>query len=244
MHGAAAVRLAIDRGAEGAVLVANQPWVGDAWAAAGMGGAIGLAAAMGLLRLGVLPLSFADDPAAHDQDVPTDHLPADASPDAFLAYPHPRREMIKELAFLALPIAGVVVGYIVGGRMSDGGEAHLPLAAKALGSVLIGYLAGGGVVWATRILGTLGFGKEAMGLGDVHLMAAVGAVAGWEVAVTAFFVAPFFGLGWAVVSAGVSKLLDRQVKVIPYGPHLAAAAVLVMALREPVMYRLAGMMGM
>ena len=51
--------------------------------------------------------------------------------------------------------------------------AHLWLVV--LSGVLLGYLIGGGIVWAVRILGSLAFGKEAMGLGDVHLMAAVGA---------------------------------------------------------------------
>jgi len=234
LDAAAAVRAAIDRGLEGGVMVANQPWATGPWAWAAFGGAAGLAGAIALLRLGVLPQSFADDPLAHDQDV----APTGESPDAFLAYPHARREMLKEIAFVTLPTAGAAIGYGLGG------DAALPLWAMALGGVLLGYLAGGGVVWATRILGTLGFGKEAMGLGDVHLMAAVGAVAGWPVAVTAFFIAPFFGLAWALVSAGAAKLLHREVKVIPYGPHLAVASVLVMAFREPIGYRLAGLMGL
>jgi leader peptidase (prepilin peptidase)/N-methyltransferase len=233
---AAAVRAAIDAGREGAAMVANQPWTFGAWTWAGIGGMAGLAIAIVLLRLGVLPQSFADDPLAHDQVGGE----SDESPEAFLAYPHARREMVKELAFVALPIVGAVVGYLV---MQDS-AGPMRLWINVLGGVLIGYLVGGGVVWATRILGTLGFGKEAMGLGDVHLMAAVGAVAGWQVAVAAFFIAPFFGLTWAAVSAGASKLLKREVKVIPYGPHLAAAAVLVMVFREPVMYRLAAVMGL
>jgi prepilin signal peptidase PulO-like enzyme (type II secretory pathway) len=68
----------------------------------------------------------------------------------------------------------------------------------------------------------------------MHLLAAVGAVAGWEVPVIAFFSAPFLGLAWALISTGAQKLLNRQVKVIPYGPHLAAAALVVVAFREPL----------
>ena len=92
----------------------------------------------------------------------------------------------------------------------------------------MGYLVGGATVWAIRILGTLGFGKEAMGLGDVHLMAAVGAVCGGSTAFLAFFVAPFIGLSYVVVAFGLGRLLRREVRAIPYGPHLAAATLLVM----------------
>ena len=62
-----------------------------------------------------------------------------------------------------------------------------------LGSML-GLLVGGFVVWLTRILGSLAFGREAMGMGDVHLMVAVGAVLGAGPATIAFFLAPFFGM--------------------------------------------------
>ena len=53
---------------------------------------------------------------------------------------------------------------------------QLPVVAGFLGS-LWGYFVGCGIVWATRILGTLGFGKEAMGMGDVPLMGAAGVAA-------------------------------------------------------------------
>jgi leader peptidase (prepilin peptidase)/N-methyltransferase len=45
-------------------------------------------------------------------------------------------------------------------------------AIRGFFGALMGYFAGCTVVWATRIVGTLGFGREAMGLGDVHLMGA------------------------------------------------------------------------
>jgi len=143
-------------------------------------------------------------------------------------HPHPRREVMKELLFLAPPILGALVAFWIG----PGGEWPAPL--RVPGGVLLGYLAGAGIVWIVRILGTLGCGGEAMGLGDMHLLAAVGAVAGWEVPVIAFFGAPFLGLAWALISTGAQKLLNRQVKVIPYGPHLAAAALVVVAFREPL----------
>ena len=40
-----------------------------------------------------------------------------------------------------------------------------------------------------------------MGAGDVHLMGAVGAAFGWIDPIIAFFLAPFFGLAWVLVSA-------------------------------------------
>ncbi len=51
-------------------------------------------------------------------------------------------------------------------------------AASGLLGAALGALVGGLVPWLTRILGTLGFRRVAMGLGDVHLMFGVGAVVG------------------------------------------------------------------
>jgi leader peptidase (prepilin peptidase)/N-methyltransferase len=94
-----------------------------------------------------------------------------------------------------------------------------------------GYLVGGALVWVTRILGTLAFGKEAMGLGDVHLMAAIGAVLGWPAALATFFLAPFGGLVGAGLLLCLRRVGRRQVRVVPYGPYLALAAVLTMVFR-------------
>lgn len=143
----------------------------------------------------------------------------------WLDYPHSRREMWRELAFLLPAMTLGAVGWWIGG----GGPSALrealaapPLWLSALGGSLLGYLAAGGLVWGVRILATLAVGREAMGMGDVHLLAAAGAVLGWIDPVLAFFLAPAFGLGYAVWSAvgrrGVATAL-------PYGPHLALAVV-------------------
>jgi leader peptidase (prepilin peptidase)/N-methyltransferase len=66
-----------------------------------------------------------------------------------------------------------------------------------------------------------------MGLGDVHLLAAVGAVTGWITPSLAFFIAPFFGLLWAL-----KAVLTRRQREIPYGPWLAAASLVVMLIGD------------
>src|SRR6202000_220208 len=98
----------------------------------------------------------------------------------------------------------------------------------------LGYLVGGGLVWAVRIGGSLGFGREAMGLGDVHLMGAVGACIGWVDWTLAFFGAAFVGLAWAILS-GISG--GKLRRMMPYGPFLAVSTVLVM-LGKPVIEHL------
>jgi leader peptidase (prepilin peptidase)/N-methyltransferase len=98
---------------------------------------------------------------------------------------------------------------------------------------------GGGVVWAVRIFGSLAFGKEAMGLGDVHLMAAVGACVGWIDSVLAFFGAAFVGLAWFVITLVGGGKLQRA---LPYGPYLAAATVLVLLLKPEIEWLLTALL--
>jgi leader peptidase (prepilin peptidase)/N-methyltransferase len=206
----------------------NLPFAAGAGLGTALGGSVGLIIAIVLLRLKVLPLSFADEPELPEGVDPDD-------PNYVFYHPHPRKEVAKELLFLALPIAGAMLGYALSMDTSET-RAQLPGGGwlEVLGGVLLGILVGGGIVWATRILGTLAFGKEAMGLGDVHLMAGIGAVIGWQDTVLAFFIAPFFGLVAAAVTAGLAALMKGEVRVIPYGPYLCGATLVVMLYRNAI----------
>ncbi|MEX0776257.1 MAG: prepilin peptidase [Phycisphaeraceae bacterium] len=157
------------------------------------------------------------------------------TPEQWLAHPHPRREMLKECLFLLPAIVGGAAGYWLTAHVLATPAQGQYLALDVLAGVLLGYLAGGGIIWLTRIGGTFAFGKEAMGLGDVHLLAAIGAVVGATDSVLIFFVAPFLGIFYALLAVGVSKLVKGHVRVIPYGPFIAAATVIVMILRGPIL---------
>ena len=111
-----------------------------------------------------------------------------------------------------------------------------PLWLAALAGSLLGLVVGGGLIWGIRIGGSLAFGKEAMGLGDVHLMAGVGAVVGWIDPTVAFFIAPFFALSWVALSMlyiALHRGANRTPRALPFGPHLAVATLFVV-LAKPV----------
>jgi prepilin signal peptidase PulO-like enzyme (type II secretory pathway) len=93
---------------------------------------------------------------------------------------------------------------------------------EALLSSLVGMAAGGGLVWLVRVIGAVTLRREAMGFGDVTLMAMMGAYLGWQPCLIVFFLAPFAGL-----AVGVLRLILFRDKEIPYGPFLCLAALLV-----------------
>jgi leader peptidase (prepilin peptidase)/N-methyltransferase len=180
---------------------------------------------------------------------------ADGGHEMWIQYPHARREMVKEAAFLAPIAAGMFAGWHAGpwlaARLGGGavrdmatgalvGGAEAPLWLTVLAGVCLGYLVGGGVVWLVRLVGSLAFGKEAMGMGDVHLMASVGACLGWVNPVIAFFAAAFLGVGWEIARRVVGGRMNRA---LPYGPHLAAATVLVLLGRAGVEAGLGALLG-
>jgi len=86
-------------------------------------------------------------------------------------------------------------------------------------SALFGMAAGGLLIWAVRIVGTAVLRREAMGFGDVTLMAMLGVLLGWQGCLVVFFLAPLAAL---VVGVGVLAL-QRETE-IPYGPFLCLAA--------------------
>ncbi len=143
--------------------------------------------------------------------------------------PHVRREVLKEVVFLAVPVACGVLAHLLPLEVP-----RVEWLARVLGSVL-GLLVGGGLVWLIRVGGSLGFGKEAMGMGDAHLMAGVGAVIGAPLAVIAFFMAPFLGIVWAIVL----KILGKP-NVLPYGPWLSVASILALLIGKGIIAFLIG----
>jgi leader peptidase (prepilin peptidase) / N-methyltransferase len=187
------------------------------WFMVAAGGMIGVIAGIVLLRFGVLRYSFAD----YQDYVEEDQVLGD--------YPHARREMLVEVTFLLPCVFGLLLGWFLGASVGWAGSP--PVMLQALGGSMLGYLVGGGLIWGVRILGTLAFGREAMGLGDVHLLAAIGAVLGAVDPIWVFLIAPFSGLLWHVGSTGVASMFRRSRRELPYGPHLAIATGLVLLLR-------------
>lgn len=87
-------------------------------------------------------------------------------------------------------------------------------------TALVGLAVGGCMIWAVRIVGGWALGREAMGFGDVTLLAMIGAFLGWQACLLVFFLAPFAGL---VIGAG--RWAFHLGNEIWYGPFLCLAAV-------------------
>jgi leader peptidase (prepilin peptidase)/N-methyltransferase len=205
------------------------------------GSSIGLIISIILLQTGILPLSFpqgdlleveraelkekADKAAQSGEEapeIPPEFTAADV-----------RREIRKEMLFLMPPLvlggASVFLHtHVPAVRNLWYAAARIDWLNAALGAIL-GGLIGAFVVWLTRILGSYALGKEAMGLGDVHLMLGVGAILGAGMATITFFLAPFAG-----IVAGLYLWITHSRRQLPYGPYLSLAAAFVMLFYAPI----------
>jgi leader peptidase (prepilin peptidase)/N-methyltransferase len=103
--------------------------------------------------------------------------------------------------------------------------------AMGLFMAVSGAVAGGGVIWMIGVLGKLAFRKEAMGFGDVKLMAFLGAFLGPQSIIAALFLAVFLGALF-----GIGKLVIlRRMGYVPFGPFLSAGA-LIMVFAAPLVW--------
>jgi leader peptidase (prepilin peptidase)/N-methyltransferase len=203
------------------------------------GGAVGLIISMGLLASGLLKRSYETEENAEGGQVEqNDNAAKDNSAESTEEigeqdFNH-RLEAFREIIFLTPIIVCSIAAYLiisstVSLEWQNNFPAQHPVIAGFLGS-LWGYFVGCAIVWGVRIFGTFAFGKEAMGLGDVHLMGAAGAVIGPLPVVVAFFIAPFFGLTWAGF-----QMFFKKIRQIPYGPFLSLGIFVVMILHDLIL---------
>jgi len=205
------------------------------------GAAIGLGISWGLLASGLLKRSYEPDERAEGGHVSEkDNTAKENSSESTEEPPEQqfnhRLEAFREIIFLMpIIVCSLAAYWIISGTASIESQNNFPVQhpviAGFLGS-LWGYFIGCGIVWAIRIFGTLAFAKEAMGLGDVHLMGAAGAVIGPIPVVVAFFIAPFFGLAWAGF-----QMFFKKIRQIPYGPFLSLGILVVMILHDWILNR-------
>lgn len=114
---------------------------------------------------------------------------------------------------IGIPLSGLVP------QLHNADTWQQGLQASALGAAL-----GFGLLWLVGFLGKLAFKKDAMGFGDVKLLGAIGAFLGAPAILFVVFASAFLGsiVGVTLIALGKNELGGR----IPFGPYLAAAALL------------------
>ena len=113
---------------------------------------------------------------------------------------------------------------------------------------IVGMFIGGGIIAAIAWFGKLLLRKEAMGMGDVKLMAMIGMYLSWwpyqqtiflkyffrsiRLLMLVLFISAFVGAIIGTIAMFLRK--DESRNVIPYGPFLAAAAILILLYGEKI----------
>ena len=103
-------------------------------------------------------------------------------------------------------LGGTVLGF---GFAFAGGAVSWPQA-------LLGGLVGYSLLWVVAILGEKAFGQEAMGGGDIKMMAMLGAFLGWQGVLLTLFLGALLG---TIIFLPL-KLAGRE-KLVPFGIFLA-----------------------
>lgn len=145
-----------------------------------------------------------------------------------------RHQIIPEVFTLGLGVAGIVLSFAVPLLHYEHSQLYLIDAVRSAGDGLIGLLIGSGVlVWVATLAETL-LKKEAMGMGDVLFVGAIGAFCGWQGALFAIFGGAVVGM-IAIVALIAARRTVNLKERIPFGPMLAvAAAIYFLWLHTPI----------
>ena len=152
--------------------------------------------------------------------------------------PEARRTALRECAWLMPATIGGVIAYLLVQLVPAVGDlwaatiswqpfgdfAPLGGIAFSLHGAVVAAAAG----WFIRIFFTFAFGREAFGTGDIYILAAAGAVGGWDIALLGFLLSvPIALAGW------ILSLILKRTGMIPFGPPLAIGFLAALWLNRP-----------
>lgn len=110
--------------------------------------------------------------------------------------------------------------------------------ATSLWASVMGAAVGAGSLYGIGVVGRWIFKREAMGLGDVKLLAMLGSFLGWRAILLIIMVASLVG---SVV--GLVLRVRRRAEVIPFGPYLSLGGLVAMVWGGPLMAWYAHVLG-
>jgi leader peptidase (prepilin peptidase)/N-methyltransferase len=129
-----------------------------------------------------------------------------------------------------LTLPGIVLGVLFSLVTSPG------VAASLLGAA-----AGGAVLLVVRWGWRMATGAEGMGLGDVKMLAMIGAFLGHEMVVVVLFLSSVAGAAVGIVLAAAARVSMKE--RLPFGAFLAVAAYVASIVGEPLMNWYLGSLG-
>lgn len=167
----------------------------------------------------------------------------------------PKPEMLLKLGMLQVPaLFGLYVSALLAMSLIDADHFIIPdvislplipigiavtalLNLQGLPSIsvpasIFGATAGAGIMLAIALLGRLLFGREAMGMGDVKLVAMIGA---WQGLLPALPLTVFLGsLLGSIFGISATILRGGKPPKLPFGPYLCAGAVGAWLFGDPI----------
>ena len=120
----------------------------------------------------------------------------------------------------AITLPGIPLGLAFGLALGDP-----PLFERILGA-----LAGAGFLYLVLLYGSIAYGQDAMGEGDLNLIAMVGAFLGWKGVVVTILVGCLTGSVIGLALIGFRRLGRRE--HMPFGPFLALGALVALFFGE------------
>ena len=131
-----------------------------------------------------------------------------------------------DLDFQIIPdkitLSGIPIGFLVGSFLLPDPFARSSLLGMK--ESLIGMATGFGLFYLVALIGSAIFKKEALGGGDVKMMAMVGALMGWKTVLLTTFLGSLTGSIVGVLLM-VLKGKDRKAQ-LPFGPFLALGTII------------------
>jgi leader peptidase (prepilin peptidase)/N-methyltransferase len=131
-----------------------------------------------------------------------------------------------DLDYLVIPDALTIGGVVAGISLSylipslQGKEDAVDAMIRSALSASVA----GGFLWLVAKVASWLLQKEAMGIGDVKLLAALGAFLGWQ---SLPFILAVSSLIGTIIGIGILKQRKQKLGIkVPFGPYLALAALL------------------
>jgi leader peptidase (prepilin peptidase)/N-methyltransferase len=130
-------------------------------------------------------------------------------------------------------VLGLICSFLVPTLQLQPGETDIT-GTVAIFRSAIGAAVGGGLLYGIGCIGKVMFRKDAMGLGDVKLLAAIGAFLGWQATIFTAMISSAIG---AVVGIVLIVFCGREMgSRIPFGPYISVAALIWVLWGTPYWY--------